>query len=150
MDSSKWGHPYSDQGGEIDILLLEGLSEDQIIREFAENHPQHKNPKNRVKGHLRHLRDDHHVDLRLYFGKGNISVGQKSHDSKANVLHLPGKADIDNAEAQLRKTFSGEVIDLDAVLDQVEDDFKRMGKSFKENWRQITRRNIEIWFVNHK
>lgn len=145
-NTSKWGHPSSDQGGEIDAFLLDGLSEDQIIKAFAKEYPQHKDPKRRVKGHLKHLRDDHHVDLGIYLGKGNTSVGQQSSNSHANVLHIPEKSDVNYAEMQLRKTSSDEVIGVDAVLDQIEDDFKIMGKPFKKNWREITRRNIEIWF----
>lgn len=60
--------------------------------------------------------------------------------------NLPCKEDVDAAELQVRKTISGEVIDLDAVLDQVKTDFERAGKSIKENWREITKQNIPIWF----
>lgn len=61
-------------------------------------------------------------------------------------LSVPQKADVDYAEEQLRKTSFAEVIGLDAVLDQVEANFTKAGKSLKENWREITKRNIEIWF----
>lgn len=149
-NTSKWGHPSSDQGGEIDAFLLDGLSEDQIIKAFAKEYPQHKDPKSRVKRHLKHLRDDHHVNLDFYLGKGTTSVGQESSGTQANVLHLPGKADVDQAEEQLRKSSSDEVIGLDAVLDQVEANFKKIDKRMKENWRQITRHNIELWFGKEK
>lgn len=59
--------------------------------------------------------------------------------------YLPGKNDIEEAESQLRKA-AYEIICCDAVLDQVEIDFKREGKKFKENWREITKRNVEFWF----
>jgi Rad3-related DNA helicase len=126
---------------------LDGLSEEQIVKAFAKEYPQHKNPKARVKRHLNHLRDDDHVDLSIYLGKGNTSVGQQSSNSKTNVLvHLPDKADVDRAEEQLRKTSSDEVIRLNAVLDQVEINFKKAEKYLKENWRDITKHNIKIWF----
>jgi len=64
---------------------------------------------------------------------------------KLEDTYLPGKSDIEEAESQLRKSAS-EIISRDAVLDQVEINFKREGEKFKENWREITKRNVEIWF----
>jgi ribonuclease I len=49
--------------------LLADLSEEQIMKAFAKEYPQHKNSRTRVRRHLNHLRDDHHVDLGSYFDK---------------------------------------------------------------------------------
>ena len=62
------------------------------------------------------------------------------------IFYLPTKADVDEAEDELRKTSSDELIALDPVLDQVKADFTKAGKPLKDNWRDITIRNIEIWF----
>ncbi len=148
-NTSKWGHPSSDQGGVVDALLLDCLSEDQIIKAFAKGYPQHKDPRTRVKRHLKHLSDDHHVELRFYLGKGTTSVGQQSSNCQANVFHIPEKADIESAEWPLRKS-PDEVVGIEDVLDQVEANFKKDGKPLKVNWRQITRRNIELWFGKEK
>jgi len=68
--------------------------------------------------------------------------GDKIRDS---VSYLPIKADVEFAESQLRKS-SEEVIDIENVLDQLELNFNKILKPLKENWREITRRNIRIWF----
>lgn len=59
--------------------------------------------------------------------------------------YLPEKSHIELAESQLRKS-DDEFIDREVVLDQVEANFTKAGKPLKDNWRNITRRNIEIWF----
>ncbi|MFZ4440839.1 MAG: hypothetical protein ACOYOS_20690 [Syntrophales bacterium] len=78
--------------------------------------------------------------------KTTTSTEKPSRNSQTNSSLLPENSDVDYAEMQLRKTSSDEVIGVDAVLDQIEDNFKIMGKPFKKNWREITKRNIEIWF----
>ena len=73
-------------------------------------------------------------------------INEQMKDIKTDpTSHLPTKADIDLADSQLRKT-PGEVIGTEAILDQAEVNFNKAGKPLKENWREITRRNIEIWF----
>jgi hypothetical protein len=146
-DISKWGHPYSDQGGQVDILLLKGLTEDEIIKAFAKNYPDHENPRGRVLRHLRHLEKDHKVDLYQYVGKGiNTSPPDEAFPIKQQFkTHLPNKEDIEYAESMLRKS-TEEIISRDAVLNQVEINFRRIEKQLKENWREITIRNIGIWF----
>lgn len=57
----------------------------------------------------------------------------------------PHKEDIDVAESQLRKN-SDEIIGIETVLDQVEINFKKAGKPLEENWREVTKQNIKIWF----
>lgn len=61
----------------------------------------------------------------------------------------PNKEDIDAAESQLRKTSSDEVIDVEAVLDQILINFEKAGKPLKEDWREATKQNIKIWFCNN-
>ena len=77
----------------------------------------------------------------------NASSQQKAmnHNTPAPIAYLPTKADIDFADSQLRKS-PEEIIGREATLDQVKVNFDREGKPLKENWREITRRNIEIWF----
>jgi hypothetical protein len=50
------------------------------------------------------LRDDHHVDLGFYLGKGTTSAGIRASKGQTNAVHLPGKEDIDRADKQLRKS----------------------------------------------
>jgi len=142
QDISKWGHPDSDQGGQVDVLLLKGLTEDEIIKAFAKNYPDHENPRGRVLRHLRHLEKGHKVNLYQYFGKGINII-------PATIFYLPTKADVEFAESQLRKS-TDDVTGIENVLDQVEANLKIVGKPLKENWRQITRRNIELWFGKEK
>lgn len=59
---------------------------------------------------------------------------------------IPQKTDVDFALSQLR-TSPHEEIGINAVLDQVESNFNANGKLLKENWRNITQRNIiNNWF----
>jgi len=72
-----------------------------------------------------------------------ISPGR---NQKIAESYLPTKADVESAESQLRKS-PGEVVDREAVLDRVEVNCKKDGKTLKDNWREITKRNIETWFI---
>jgi len=63
--------------------------------------------------------------------------------------HLPDKGHVELAESQLRKTLD-EKIGLQAVLAQIELNFNKEGKQLKDNWREITRRNIILWFGKEK
>lgn len=63
----------------------------------------------------------------------------------ATILYLPTKADVEFADSQLRKSLD-DVINREAVLDQVDANFTKVGKLLKDNWREITTRNIAIWF----
>lgn len=76
-------------------------------------------------------------------GPTATSAGQFSVSSLQ--VYLPRKVDIEDAIKQLRK-FSDEIIYRDDVLGQVEKIFKKAGKPLKENWREITKLNFEIWF----
>jgi len=60
--------------------------------------------------------------------------------------YYPTKEDVDAAELILRETSSGEVTNIEAVINQLEKKFEEDGKPLKENWRDITKRNIPIWF----
>jgi len=149
MDSghkTKWGHGYLDQGGQIEILLQQGLTEDEIIKEFAKLYPDHRNPRNRVKRALNHFRVTHNVDLNKYLGKGHTSSSESIQGEELLFeAYSPLKSDIEKAESQIRRC-PDEVIGIDAVLKQMEEHFRKAGKQLKPNWREITRKNIEIWF----
>jgi len=62
---------------------------------------------------------------------------------------LPERVDVEHDESMLRRT-PHEFVSLDAVLDQIEQNFKKDGKPLKANWRHITKRNIELWFGNQR
>jgi len=110
----------------------------------------------------------------LYWPYGNTSYGEskrkrylriknqyddfltgRSPEMKAPEAHkdsegvLPERVNVEYAESMLRRT-SQEVVSLDAVLDQIEQNFKKDGKPLKANWRHITKRNIELWFGNQR
>jgi hypothetical protein len=79
--------------------------------------------------------------LETYYTDGESLRERK----QAFEASLPGKNDIEDAESQLRKSAS-EIISRDSVLDQVDINFKREGKKLKDNWLEITKQNIEMWF----
>lgn len=55
-----WDHnqPYN-QDGVINSLIKNGVSLNSVIEEFKKKFPEHEDPSRRVKGHLKHLKDDH-------------------------------------------------------------------------------------------
>jgi hypothetical protein len=57
--------------------------------------------------------------------------------------YLPTKEDFETAYRTL--TRPGETISIDAVLDQLETNVKKIGLSLMSNWRIITKKNIELW-----
>lgn len=59
--------------------------------------------------------------------------------------YLPEKSHIECAEAQIRKT-PDEVVSIENVLNQIEKNFSKAQKLLRDNWRTITKHNIEIWF----
>jgi hypothetical protein len=143
---SKWGHPETDQGGVIEKLFLMRLTEAQIIENFALIYPQHKDPRTRVKDALRHFRDIHGADINLCLGKGTSTDSSLPVNADSSIGEIPNKEDVEAAESQLRKN-SDEIIGIETVLDQIENNFKKSGKPLKNNWLNITRKNIEIWFA---
>jgi hypothetical protein len=56
---------------------------------------------------------------------------------------IPTKEDFESAYRTL--TRPGESISIDAVLDQIETSAIEKGFALKNNWRMITKKNIEIW-----
>lgn len=84
-----------------------------------------------------------------YVPMKNHSMVVTQEKSKFREAFLPQKANIEFAESQLRKS-PEEVIGIEIVLDQVEANFVKAGKLLKANWREITKRNIEIWFSKQK
>jgi hypothetical protein len=69
------------------------------------------------------------------------------------IFYLPTKADVDFTERQLRTQYrklDDELIGTEEVLDQIEINCNKAGNALRPNWRDITRRNIEIWFGKNK
>jgi len=84
------------------------------------------------------------------FVPGKASPGfMKKTGTTFQEAHIPDRGHVELAESQLRKTID-EKIGLQAVLDQIELNFNKEGKQLKDNWREITRRNIILWFGNGK
>jgi len=152
----------------IDLLITEAAENDKIavekaiskfnqfqfndkkIRERVWQHSSNKNDKRRQ--YYFDVTDLSDEDIRKIFDKireefANASSQQKAmnHNTPAPITYLPTKADIDFADSQLRKS-PDEVIDANDVLYKVEDNFINAGKPLRENWRYITKRNIELWF----
>ncbi|MBI2354846.1 MAG: hypothetical protein HYV06_07440 [Deltaproteobacteria bacterium] len=84
--------------------------------------------------------------LKLKSNVSSTNALQLNRDQPQDNGDLPNKEDVDAAELQSRKTSTAEVIDLDNVLDQVKENFEKADKPLKENWREITKQNIKIWF----
>lgn len=60
--------------------------------------------------------------------------------------YLPNKVDFECAYRALGRI--GESISIDAVLDQIEFNAKKVGHLLKSDWREISETNIEIWSKN--
>lgn len=84
------------------------------------------------------------ISLVSKVSRTNDALQQNSDQIRDNA-YLPTREDIDLAESQLRKN-SDEIIGIETVLDQVEINFKKVGKPLKGNWREVTKQNIKIWF----
>ncbi len=69
----------------------------------------------------------------------------KKADVTFRKTYLPEKSDIECAEAQIRKA-PDEVVNIEDVLNQIENNFSEAQKQLRDNWRTITKHNIEIWF----
>ncbi len=67
-------------------------------------------------------------------------------DQPQENSNRPSKEDVDTAELQLRNNSNDEVINEEAVLDQVEKNLYLEGIPLKENWRETTKQKIPIWF----
>ena len=152
----------------IDELLIKGASEEKMAREiirrgFDRNNKGFVIMLARVRNHIGHMsppisstRDGGAHGLPLIQENGRWKFDPKKmeqiirgdtadNSSPSPALYLPNKADVEFVESQLRKSLD-EVIGIEDVLDQVEVNFSKAGKPIKDNWREITRRNIEIWF----
>jgi len=71
------------------------------------------------------------------------AINEGSQPTTQDTRYLPNKEDFESAYRTL--TRPGETISIDSVLDQLENNAKKMGRSLKNNWRTITEKNIEIW-----
>lgn len=74
---------------------------------------------------------------------------QQKNIAPPKIFYLPTKSDVDCADSQLRtqsQKSDDEPIGKEDVLDQIETNCNKTEKVLQPNWREITRRNIEIWF----
>jgi len=84
---------------------------------------------------------------------GNLGIYcSNNEDTKRtgqNVVngYLPCKRDIELAESQLRQYSDNN--GMEAVLGQIELNYKTANKALDKNWREITKQNIKIWFSNN-
>lgn len=75
--------------------------------------------------------------------------GLKKADATLRGTYLPEKSHIECAEAQKRialRIAPDEVVNIEEVLNQIENNFSEAQKQLRDNWRTITKHNIEIWF----
>lgn len=138
----------------IDALLLQNKGEQELAKLCAAKDygaiPEHyKSIVDDANNNKLHMRVQTRL-LRLKSLQSTVSapiyLGMK--DVQPPGGYLPTREDVELAESQLR-TSPDEVISIAAVLDQIEINVKKAGKFLKENWREITKRNIiEIWFRN--
>jgi len=70
---------------------------------------------------------------------------EKAIGKNPGLNEIPSRIDIEQAESEVRRS-PDEVIGREVVLDQIMVNFDKAGKQLDPNWREITRRNIEIWF----
>lgn len=160
IDGKNWLDHKGKQNRRIDEMLLIGATELDIARDLIQKGLFKKDLPTaikRVKRHLDHLgKEEHKLPLKQDINDvWRFDVGGEVEESlrrsiiKESILSqdisLPTRTDVEFAESQLRQ-LPGEVIDIEAVLDQIETNFKKAEKLLKENWRCLTKRNIEKWF----
>lgn len=167
MESENWLRHTGEDATICDEMLLIGATKDQIAKAMLDRglKPNMKKALLRVQRHFKHLmaagksesQTGHNLPL-IEDSNGKWCFDLKKLEEMHNGIthpvsnptilkrYLPKIHDVDHAEEQRRKTSSDEVIGMDAVLDQLEDDFKKAGKPLKENWRDITKQKIKIWF----
>jgi len=147
----------------FDEMLLNGVTKKQVAKILVDrqlNTDQNK-ALSWINRHLRHLKAEgktecergHKLHL-IEDSYGNLRFDLKKMESMLNANTTappckstpsnPTKEDVDDAELQLR--ISGKPYGIEAVLDQIENNFKKAGKTLKENWREITKQNILVWF----
>ncbi len=85
----------------------------------------------------------HELDLNA--GLINNSANLNKVNASRNG-EIPTREEIELAESQVRNNSNDEVINEEAVLDQVEKNLYLEGISLKENWRETAKQNIRIWF----
>jgi len=147
-------HRPDSKGGRITFKLYETFGENPFSMEEARKTLISANFDriDYLPNHFKFL-IEHRVLERKSTGKYAFTVGKSTNkDNKNNlssIFYLPTKADVEYHESLLRKS-PDEIISIDAVLDQIDFFFALEGKSLKANWREITKRNIEIWFGKKK
>lgn len=163
---TNWLRHRGDQNTIFDEMLLTGATMEQMAKILIDRQlePTREKALYRVQRHFDHLKavnksestighnlpliEDSNGKWRFDLKKMEEMLSGSTHPlSNPTILkrHLPEKSDIEFAESQRRKT-ADEIIGLETVLDQVEINFKKAGKPLKENWREITKQNIKIWF----
>jgi len=165
-ESDNWLRHTGEGNTICDEMLLTGGTRNQMAKAMVDRglKPNIKEALQRVKRHFNHLKAvgksesqrGHNLPL-IEDSDGkwrfDLKIMEQMHSGSTHPVSnptilkrcLPEKSDIELAESQRRET-PDEVIGIDAVLDQVEKNFKEAGKPLKENWREITKQNIKIWF----
>ena len=77
------------------------------------------------------------------FGGSSAVPATPQADTKEDSALLPSKEDFESAYRTLTRL--GDELSLDAILDQIEINVTKAGRTLKSNWRMITEKNIEIW-----
>ncbi|MBI4768412.1 MAG: hypothetical protein HY787_28110 [Deltaproteobacteria bacterium] len=161
VDGKNWlRHREGKQDQRIDDMLLKGATKQEIAQDLIQKGLSKRDLQtimHRVQRHIDHIRkEEHKLPLKQDInGVWRFDLGTQVEEllknsiikegSLSQDIYLPQKADVEFAESQLRKNMD-EVIGINLVLDQVEKNIKKSGKLLKDNWRNITERNIEIWF----
>jgi hypothetical protein len=106
-------------------LMLDGSVSEERLHEKYKN-----NEFLRIEGFKGERRPDKASDI----------SGNKMFSS---CEYLPAKGDVEKAHKKLSST--GDYVEIEVLLDQVEKDCLDQGHELKSNWRLITERNIDIW-----
>lgn len=83
--------------------------------------------------------------LGMNLPKGLNKDRQTAMGKNLDSNEIPSRIDIELAESEVRRSHD-EVIGREVVLDQIMVNFDKAGKQLDPNWREITIRNIAIWF----
>ncbi|MEW6185008.1 MAG: hypothetical protein AB1585_04620 [Thermodesulfobacteriota bacterium] len=158
----KNGKNWLDHGGEqaqkIDEILLTGATKQEIAQDLIQiglSKRDIQTTMHRVQRHIDHLRKEEHK-LPLKQDKNGVwrfdieFQGENESNETLNTRNFkkknyyPTKKDFEEA-CHVLKNF-GQEIPVDTILDQIETALRITGIILSENWRAVTRKNIEnIW-----
>lgn len=90
---------------------------------------------------LKEILQDHVAKLGSYIEESKNQATQSV--PKEQIAIVPTEDDFASAYRMLVRL--GESVSIDMVLDQIEINAKKNGRSLEEGWRMITEKSIEIW-----